>query len=186
MISNSLKADQLLVAVTLLAASGWVMSKEALNGLAPLFFVGSRFLIAGALLAVFCWPELKGLGLRGLLRTSLVRLVFSVAMMLWITGLEHTQHIGVGEFLTSLGMVLVPLIAIFFGERPKREVWLSMAVVAAGLACFSLDKTFTIGLAELAFIGTAVSLAIYFNLNARAAQRTSTTSLACVQLTVLA
>lgn len=185
MITNSVKADFLLVTATLLAACGWVMAKESLNGLAPLFFIGSRFLLAGIILAFFCWPALKTLGARGLLRTSVVGLVFSLAMMLWITGLEHSKHIGVGAFLTSLGVVLVPLVAVFFGERAPREVWLSLLVVVAGLACLTLDTSFHIGIAELAFIGSAVLLAIYFNLNTRAAHKTSTTALASVQLTVV-
>jgi len=184
-ISNSSKADILLVSVTLLAAAGWIMAKESLNGLAPLFFIGSRFLLAGVILSVFCVPALKALGTRGFLRTSLVGLVFSLAMMLWITGLEHSQHLGVGAFLTSLGVVLVPLVAIFFGERVPREVWLSLVVVVAGLACLSLDSSFEMTMAELSFIGSAVLLALYFNLNTRAAHKTSTTALASVQLSVV-
>jgi drug/metabolite transporter (DMT)-like permease len=184
-ISKNLKADLLLMAVTLIAAAGWIISKEALNGLEPMFFIGSRFLLAGFILAFFCCSGLKKLGLSGLLRTSLVGIVFSLAMVLWVTGLAHTQHIGVGAFLTSLGVVLVPVVAIFFGERPRREVWMSMGVVIAGLACLSLDSSVSMGLAELAFLGSAIVLAIYINLNTRAAKKTSTTVLACVQLSIV-
>ena len=40
-----------MVAVTLLAASGWWFSHEALREMPPFVFLGSRFLLAGLLLA---------------------------------------------------------------------------------------------------------------------------------------
>jgi hypothetical protein len=39
-LSNTVKADLLLLVVTLLAAAGWMFSKEALQGLPPLLFIG--------------------------------------------------------------------------------------------------------------------------------------------------
>ena len=44
------RADLVLLLVTLLAAAGWIFSKEALQGLPPLFFIGIRFLLAGVVL----------------------------------------------------------------------------------------------------------------------------------------
>ena len=49
------QAELALVAVTLLAASGWWFSHEALREMPPFVFLGSRFLLAGLLLGC-CWP----------------------------------------------------------------------------------------------------------------------------------
>ncbi|WP_028672127.1 hypothetical protein [Saccharospirillum impatiens] len=48
--NRELQSDVLLILVTLLAASGWIFTKEALAGLTPLLFVGIRFLSARLML----------------------------------------------------------------------------------------------------------------------------------------
>nr|WP_232348919.1 DMT family transporter [Neptunomonas qingdaonensis] len=175
----------ILVVVTLLAAAGWIFSKETLAGLPPLMFIGLRFLVAGMVLAVFGWHALRALDRHGILRTALVGLSFAVAMMFWILGLHHAQHLGVGAFLSSLGVVLVPIVATLFGERANRAVWLSLPIAAAGLALLALDSQFEMGWGELSFLCSAVLFAFTFVLNSRAAAKTSPIALAAVQLMVV-
>ena len=54
---HPLKADLILVGATLVAAAGWIFSKESLAGLPPLLFVGVRFLLAGVVLLAFSWRQ---------------------------------------------------------------------------------------------------------------------------------
>lgn len=180
--SNALKSDLILVVVTLLAAAGWIFSKESLFGIPPLMFVGLRFLVAGLVLALFGWSALRALDRRGVLRTALVGVSFGVAMIFWILGLHHAQHVGVGAFLTCLGAVLVPIVATLFGERANRAVWLSLPLAVGGLALLSLDRRFVMGWGELSFLCSAVLFAFTFVLNSRAAAKTSPIALAAVQL----
>ena len=58
------QADALLLLVTALAAGGWIFSKEALAGMPPLLFIGTRFLLAGLILLGFAWPTLTRIPLR--------------------------------------------------------------------------------------------------------------------------
>jgi len=180
--SDALKADLLLVIVTLLAAAGWIFSKEALQGFPPLLFIAIRFSLAGLVLLLIGFSAFRRLDAQGLKRTAGVGLVFGVAMVFWILGLHHGQHLGVGAFLTSIGVVLVPLVALCFGERPDLSCWLALPVAAAGLACLSLDSQFAFGWGEYAFLAAAVLFALYFNLNSRAAAKTSAVALAAIQL----
>lgn len=183
--SNALKSDLILVVVTLLAAAGWIFSKEALSGIPPLMFIGLRFLVAGLILALFGWQALRALDRRGVLRTLLVGVFFSVAMIFWILGLQHANHVGVGAFLTCLAVVLVPFVAILFGERANRAIWLSLPLAAIGLACLSLDSHFVMGWGELSFLCSAIVFAFTFVLNSRAAAKTSPIALSAVQLMVV-
>jgi len=183
--SNHIRADLLLVLVTLLAAAGWIFSSEALTGLTPIVFIGMRFFMAGLIVAAVGHKHIRQLGRRGLLRTVLVGLVFSVALIFWILGLAHGQHMGVGAFLTSLGVVLVPAFALLFGDRASLSTWLALPVAAGGLACLSLDGDFTFGTGEFAFLTAAFIFAFYFTLNSRAAARTSPLALTAVQLIVV-
>ena len=183
--SNAVKSDLILLVVTLLAASGWIFSKEALSGMPPLLFIGLRFLLAGLILAVFGWHALRLLGRNGIVRTALIGLSFSVAMIFWILGLHHAQHVGVGAFLSCLGAVLVPFVAAFFGERANRAVWSSLPIAALGLALLALDNQFEMGWGELSFLCAAVMFAFTFVLSSRAAAKTSPIALAAIQLVVV-
>lgn len=179
-----LKADLLLLSATVIAAGGWIFSREALAGFPPLLFMALRFTAAGLLLSL--------LGHRGLARLDAqqwrhalgVGLLFGIAMVFWILGLKLTEHIGVGSFLCSLGLVIVPLISLLFGERPGLSVYLAIPIAVAGLACLSLDSEFQLGTAEVCFLLAALFLALMFVLNSHAAARTPALPLTAVQLLV--
>lgn len=183
---HPVKADLLLLLVTLLAAAGWVFSKEALFGLAPLLFIGLRFLLAGAVLVAVGWGPLRALGRRELMQALGVGALFSVAMGCWIMGLEHATHIGEGAFITSLGIVLVPVVARWvFGDRPPASTWLALPVAIGGFALLSLDGGFAIEPGQWFFLAAAVMFAFLFNFTSRVASRVPAIPLTAVQLLVV-
>jgi drug/metabolite transporter (DMT)-like permease len=183
-VSTHQKADLLLLLTTLLAAAGWIFSREAVQGLAPLLFMALRFVSAGLILAVIGWSAMRLFTLAQWKSAGLVGVFFGTAMTFWILGLEMATHVGVGAFLTGLGVVMVPLISLLFGERPGPYVMLSIPFVIGGLACLSLDSEFHIGLAEVFFLLSALCIALMFILNSRAATRLPVLPLTAVQLLV--
>ena len=110
-VSQAHKADLLLLLVTLLAAISWMFSREAVLAMPPLLFMSLRFMLAASLLAMIAYPQLRRLNGRQLFRCARVGVVFGVAMSCWVMGLAMAEHVGEGAFLTSLGVVLVPVIA---------------------------------------------------------------------------
>ena len=181
--STHLKADALLVVVTVVAAFGWMFSKSALAGFSPLLFMGLRFSSAGMLLLGMGGYRAFGKLTRQQWRSGLLAgILFATAMMFWVTGLHFAGHIGVGAFLNSLGVVLVPVVGLCFGERPRLSAWLSLPVVAAGLACLSLDSEFAIGPGELSFLAAAAFFATSFILLSRASAGMPTIALTTIQL----
>lgn len=176
------RADLLLLITTLVAAAGWIFSREAVQGLSPLLFMALRFTSAGLILAVIGWAALRNFSAYQWRSATVVGVIFGIAMTFWILGLKHASHIGVGAFLTSLGIVMVPLISLLFGERPNRYVFISLPFVAAGLACLSLDSELRFGLAEIYFLLSALFIAFVFILNSRAAAKISPLPLTAVQL----
>ncbi|MCK6409897.1 MAG: DMT family transporter, partial [Thauera sp.] len=124
---HRLEADLLLVLTTLIAAAGWIFSKEALAGMPPLIFIGLRFAIAGLVLAMFSLPQLRALDRRGLRNSLLVGTLFAGGMVLWILGLSHSSHLGEASFISSMGIVMVPVFArLFFGDRPPATTWFAL------------------------------------------------------------
>ena len=174
--SDAHKSDLLLVVVTLLAAISWMFSKEAVLMMPPLMFMAARFLIAGGVLALIALPALRRLDADQVKRSMGVGLVFGRAMSCWILGLFHGDSMGEGAFLTSLGVVIVPIIArVVFGESQPLSTWLAIPIAVAGLALLSLENGFRPDPGQLYFVVAAFIFALYFTLNTRAAnQRTVT------------
>ena len=180
--THPFKADLLLILVTLLAALSWIFSKEVLVGLPPMLFMGLRFFTAGLLLAAFSIGDLRRFHARDTGRVFLVGAVFAVGITFWVFGLHLGTHMGVGGFLTSMGALLAPLIAIFFGERAGRALWLALPIACAGLAALSLDSHFVFGIGEWSYLASALFFATFINLSARAAVKTSVIALTAIQL----
>ncbi|MFP3978263.1 DMT family transporter [Marinobacter sp. KMM 10035] len=173
--SDSHKSDLLLVAVTLLAAVSWIFSKEAILLMPPLLFMALRFLVAGGFLSFFAWRALAHLSADQLKRAIGVGLVFGIAMSFWVMGLFHGTSMGEGAFLTSLGVVIVPIIArLVFKEVQPASTWLAIPVAIAGLALLSLQNGFKPEPGQIFFVVAATIFALYFTLNTRAANQRST------------
>lgn len=173
--TNAHKSDLILVGVTLLAAISWMFSKEAVLLMPPLLFMALRFLIAGGFLAAFAYRSLARLSADQVKRGVGVGLVFGVAMSCWVMGLFHGTSMGEGAFITSLGVVIVPIIArLMFKEAQPASTWFAIPVAVAGLALLSLRNGFQPEPAQIFFAMAASIFALYFTLNTRAAnQRTA-------------
>ncbi len=59
MLNSERKAAFVLVATTMIAALGWIFSKETIQGLPPFGFIGLRFTIASLCLLPLCIKPLR-------------------------------------------------------------------------------------------------------------------------------
>ncbi len=182
--SSALQADAMLLVVTILAAAGWIFSRESLAGFSPLTFIALRFTGAGIILALLCRRSLMGLRREQWLASVRVGLLFGAAMVFWVLGLKFTNHLGVGAFLCSLGLVMVPFFSLLFGERPNLHAYLAVPVALAGLACLSLDGEFHLGVAEGCFLAAALVFALMYVMNSQASAKIPTLPLSAIQLLV--
>lgn len=177
------KADALLLVVTLLASAGWMFSKEALQGLPPLLFMGLRFFIAALVLGALGWQTLRRVSPRQLKKSLGLGILFALAMAFWILGLFNATHIGEGAFITSMGIVLVPVAARWlFGEIPPLSTWVALPVALAGLGFLSLQRGLAIETGQLFFLLAAVFFALCFNLNTRLVRDIPALTLTTLQL----
>ena len=185
---NSIKrapwqADALLLLVTVLAASGWIFSKEALAGMPPLLFIGTRFLLAGLILLGFAWPTLTRMSARRVRRGLLVGVLFSAAIAFWVLGLNYSDHLGESAFINSLGILLVPVVArLLFGDRPPRSTWVALPVALLGFALLSLNAGFNVEASQLLMVCAALCFALLINVNARVVRNVPALPLTTLQL----
>lgn len=183
---SPLRADLLLLTVTLLAAVGWIFSKEALNGLPPLLFIGTRFLLAGLILVLFALPALRRLGWRDLAAGAGVGVLFSAALGFWATGLYYSDHLGESAFINSLGILLVPVVArLLFGDRPPRTTWIALPIALFGFALLSLNAGLRLEPSQWLIATSALLFSLLINANTRAVRYLPALPLSAIQLTMV-
>ncbi|APX92984.1 EamA family transporter [Halomonas sp. 1513] len=182
----SLKADALLLAVTMMAAAGWIFSKEALEGLPPLLFIGTRFLLAAALLGLVGWRPLFALSAHQWRQAGAVGVLFIGAITLWVLGLDASSHLGESAFINSLWILMVPFMARFlFGDRPPAATWLALPVAMLGFACLSLNNGFRVEPSQWLFLASATLFALLFNVNSQVVKRVPPLPFTIIQMLVL-
>ncbi len=186
MISKNVQADLLMLLVTFLAAMGWLFSHEALGEMPPLGFMGVRFLLAGVLVGAIGWHQVRRLPRVAWRRAAATGVVMGLAMLCWILGLSHATQLGVGAFITSLSVVLVPVLGwLFFHLKPSLSTWIALLVATLGLVTLSLDGGLHFAVSDGYFVAAAVILAVHFNLNSRYAPSIPTVALTGIQLGVV-
>jgi len=179
----SFKAEMILVLVTIIAAFGWIFSKEALAGLPPLFFMGIRLFFAAVVLFLVGRKYFKKVSLRDIRQASIVGVMMGISMMFWVTGLDLGSNLGVGAFISSLGVVFVPVVARFmFNQRSPVSIWLALPIAVIGLGFLALDNGLEFETSHFFFLGAALSSAFQFNLLSRSSLRMHPLVLTTVQL----
>ncbi|MEH6446163.1 MAG: DMT family transporter [Oceanospirillaceae bacterium] len=180
-------AELVLVLVTIIAASGWILSKEAMVGMPPLYFLGTRFLLAGVVLLIFCYQQWHLLTeFKVALKVIALGLLMTLALLSWVLGLNQIEHLGEGAFINSLGIIFIPVIGrVLFAEKVSLAHWLSLPIAVAGLVFLSLESSFTLQSGQLYFFVSSILFALHFTLVSRLAAKVPASLIAGAQLTIV-
>jgi drug/metabolite transporter (DMT)-like permease len=149
-----IKADLTLLLVTVLWGSGFAVMRQAAAYGSVFYLNGLRFLLGGLLLLPF--TRLRGTFTRSnLVYYGLAGFALYVATGLQQAGLETTTA-GNGGFITSLYVVIVPLILwALWKERPAPLTWVAILMAIAGGFLLSTGGSFQVRTGDLfIFIGS--------------------------------
>ncbi|MFV8412429.1 DMT family transporter [Vibrio owensii] len=185
MLNSERKAAFVLVATTMIAALGWIFSKETIQGLPPFGFIGLRFTIASLCLLPLCIKPFRAANKKDIFAAAGVGVLLGGALMCWIYAISISDTLGEGAFIMSLSMLFVPIVAwIMFRQRPQRIFWVSLPIAILGLGCLSLAGGWQQSSSQLWFLGAALMLALHFNVNSKYSQKLPVLLLTCIQLFV--
>jgi drug/metabolite transporter (DMT)-like permease len=133
-----LVAVLLLLVVSAIWGSTFVVVKQAIAQTSVLDFLAWRFILAGVLLAALRPRALLRLGRRGWSHGAFLGVALAAGYMTQTFGLEHTSA-AVSGFLTGLQVVFTPLIGwMLLRRQPGRRTWSAVVVATAGLAVLTL------------------------------------------------
>ena len=191
--SRSLKAHILLVLITLIWGSNFVVIKNALADISPLFFNAVRMSLAAVVLATIFYREIPRLT-RGAVRSGcLVGMFLFIGNELQTTGLKYTTP-SKSAFLTGVSVVLVPvLLAVFWKRGINRLTSIGVVLAFAGLYLLTVPAAAGAGLnlrsmnhGDLLTLGAAVVFAFHIIFIEHATKNHSWQQITVVQVTVTA
>jgi drug/metabolite transporter (DMT)-like permease len=153
-------AAALLVLVTAVWGSTFVMIKDVVRTLPVPDFLALRFLIAAAVMVPVFWRPLRRLSRPLVWRGLALGSVYGLAQIFQTFGLSHTSA-AVSGFVTGMYVVLTPVLgALLLGQRAPASTWFAVALSTAGLAVLALHG-FAVGPGELLVLISAALYALH-------------------------
>ncbi len=196
-------ADALLLVAAVIWGFAFVAQRAGMAHVGPFLFNAIRFALGAAVLTPFihrlaaqrtgqlgaAGPTTREPGAALLRSHALGGLLAGIALFggisLQQTGLVYTSA-GKAGFITGLYVVIVPLMALFWGQRASAWQWLGAALAVAGLYLLSVTGRMSIARGDLLVLGGAVFWAIHVHLIAWLTRSLQPVRLAGIQFWVCA
>lgn len=145
----------------LLSSANFIFSKFGISELPPLAFLSWRFIVATLVLLPFIAPTWRQITARDLRVGLLNGAFFAIGGVLLYVGLPH---VGSGEaaFIIGTTVLWVPIIdLVLFRRRPSRFEIMGVAVGFVGLVLLNLRDGFSIHVASLWCLASALVYALW-------------------------
>lgn len=187
---NKIEGESLLLLAAIVWGTGFVAQRQAMDSMQPFAFISQRFLLG-------CLVLLPGL----ILKQRKIRPETSETKN-WKKGLKQNfipgivpgiflfagtsmQQLGImttsaakAGFITSLYLVLVPLIGLFFGKKINKWVWFGVLFALLGVFYLSVDMQLTVQRGDVYMVIGALFWAVQILALDHFSSRTDSLSLA--------
>ena len=188
---TKVKGELCLFLAALIWGSAFVFQKMGMDFIGPLTFGFFRFTVGALALlpVIYICDRIKkkrnesitAFKDRVLLRGSILcGLANFVAGSLQQMGIVYTTA-GKAGFITSLDIVIVPILLIFLKRKVSPAVWAGVAVAGIGLYLLCITDGFSIGMGDSLVIGCAFAYSVQILLIDYFAERTDPIKLSCLQ-----
>ncbi len=191
--TQKLRNALLLLITAVIWGSSFVSQQTGMDYMGPLTFTGARSIIGGVMLipVILFLRKRKPSSERKKLPviTTIVGgiccgLALTVASLLQQYGLTMTT-VGKGGFITTLYIIITPVLGIFIGRKAPKIVWVSavMAVFGMYLLCAG-GESFSISTGDLLVMGCAVAFSVHILVIDHFSPLTDGVILSCIQFFV--
>lgn len=149
-----------LLAITMGWGSTFFMTKDLLQRVPVVDYLGVRFAIATVVLLAVAPGSVRRLWRPVLAQSVLLGVIYGFAQILQTAGLDRTPASTAG-FVTGLYVVMTPLLAApLLRQRIPRLAWVAVVLATSGMAVLSLHGLH-VGAGELVILGSAVLYALH-------------------------
>ncbi len=192
---NDPKSSALLVLAALIWGTAFVAQSEGMKYVGGFTFIGVRYLLGGlVLLPVLAvmrkyspaagdevrekeMPEEFGVGIRGGICCGLC---LFVATSLQQFGIVYTT-VGKSGFITTLYIVIVPILGIFSHKKTGLGLWVSVILATAGMYLMCINEGFTIGRGDFLVFLCAIAFSFHILIIDYFSPRANGVLISCVQ-----
>lgn len=172
---TSLRSSLLLVLTAFIWGVAFVAQSEGMNYVGGFTFNASRFLVGGGVLipCIFLLNHMNGdqrisITRRGAARRRRTGVIGGIccgcclclASSLQQFGIAHTT-VGKAGFITALYIIIVPVFGLFLRKRVGINVWVSVAIAAAGMYLLCITEGFAIGRGDFLVFLCAICFAVH-------------------------
>lgn len=179
---TQLKADFMMLIVTLLWGSSYLFMKMGLDTLQSFNLVALRFGIAFILAGAIFYRRLIRIDTKTFFYGFILGTILFLVMSVVTIGIKFTSISNAG-FLFSLAVVFVPLLlAIFFKIKPERKVIFGVSIAIIGIALLTLDKNLHINSGDYLIIVGAIFYAIQIIVTDKLTKNVDSITLGILQL----
>ncbi|MEP9326245.1 DMT family transporter [Paraburkholderia phymatum] len=195
-----LRANLLMLVAATIWGSAFVAQRLSLDSIGPFLFTGLRFLL-GAFVVLIAWSiarrrkpadardaaaSLSPSASPALWRDgALLGLLVAVSISCQQIGLQYTKVANAG-FISSLYVVIVPLMGVVLRHQTGIGVWLGATLAALGMYFLSVDEHFSIVYGDWLQLAGSLVISAQVVLVSRFARRHDPLALALVQFVVCA
>ncbi len=165
-----LKADLYLLITAAIWGFAFVAQRLGMNHMGPFTFNALRFSLGSlSLLPLLVWQRQKNVDPPGLPTKKLILPILLTGLVLF-TGASLQQiglvgtSAGKAGFITGLYVILVPLLALFWGKRTRTANWIGALLAVIGLYLLSVQSGFVISPYDLIVLLGAFVWAVHVHL----------------------
>ncbi len=191
---RTLKSDALLMLTATIWGFAFVAQRVGMEYVGPFTFNGVRFALGSlSLVPLMLLKRKNPSAIAALLppadrRTvawggALAGLVLFMGASLQQVGLVHTTA-GNAGFITGLYVVIVPLLGLFWRQRPDLGTWIGALLAATGLYLLSVTAAFEIAFGDFLVLVGAFFWAAHVLIIGWLSPRIESIQLACIQFAV--
>lgn len=131
--SKKLKADILLLVITMIWGSSFTLMKNVLEHIPSFAYLSLRFIIAALVLMIIFYKNLKLINKRAVIYGCIIGLMLFGGMALQVNGLYSTTASN-SAFITGLNVVMVPIVsAVLLRKKPDLPSTIGVFLAFAGL-----------------------------------------------------
>jgi len=150
----------LLIVVTSIWGSTFIVVKNAVAQMPVMDFLGIRFVVAAVAMFALRPTCLKGMTRPGLIRAVILGVILSFGFITQTYGLQHTSA-AISGFITGMFVVLTPIVSwVLLKRRAGVKIWVAVLFATLGLGLLSL-RGWSLGTGELLNLVCALFFALH-------------------------
>ena len=190
---QKLKGNMILLLTAFIWGVSFIAQSKGVEEISPLAFNGIRSVLGGLVLlpviAVLDWGKRKKglkvqkIGKELLLGGLICGVCLCVASTLQTMGMVYTSP-GKSGFLTALYMVIVPILWLFMGKKPRPVILLSVLIAVGGLYLMCVDSRLTMNYGDILTLICALVFAFHILAIDYFSPKVDGVKLACLQFFV--